>query len=406
MKKTIGILLSILIIVGSLSIFSSAAVTVKDKTLRAYTKHSFTLKKSESLKYLYKVANNKKNISVSFKDNGDTYSMTTVAKKATSGKKPVVTVYYKDSENKDVAVKKFRYKVTPVGTVKFKSFKINVKYTEKVTLSNPFVKEYKFKASKSGIVKVLKKYSKNGKKRTYSIKALKKGAVTLKVYLKGTSKKVGSFKMTAGTYKTKIKSKYKNPSILYNSHGTSTYMDGAHFNVSDILTLKKSGASYSAVSANEKIVSVVSDRIVYSSGKGTATVKIYQKLKGKKTTVGKIKVKVKAANMAYVAKQNALFYDNAIFGYGDNTEFLNLTDTKTVALKSVIVKRLLNNSLTNSHFKTSDYKITFSSTKTSVATVSSTGKVTAVKAGSARIYYTIKFSDNSKYKYYCRIIVE
>ena len=108
--------------------------------------------------------------------------------------------------------------------------------------------------------------------------------------------------------------------------------------------------------------------------------------------------------MAYVAKQNALFYDNGIFGHGDNTEFLDVANT--LVMKSVIVRRLLNNSLTNSHFKTSDYKITFHSTNTKAAKVSSAGKVTAIKKGSARIYYTITFSDKSTYKYYCKIIVE
>ncbi|MBQ7504514.1 MAG: Ig-like domain-containing protein [Ruminococcus sp.] len=407
MKKTIGILLSILIVFGAITIFSSSAVTVKDKTLRAYTKHSFTLNKSESKKYLCKTTNNKKNnIAVTFKDNGDTYSLTTVAKKTTSGKKPVVTIYYKNSENKTVNVKKFRYKVTPLGTVNFRNIKINVDYTEKVTLSNPFVREYKFKASKPGIVKILKNYSKNGKKRTYSIKALKAGTTAIKVYLKGTSKKVGSFKITAGDFKTAIIPKYKTRKIVYNSHGSSTYMEDSHFNISDMLRYKKAGASYSATSANEDVVSVVSSRIVYSTGKGTTAVKITQKLNGKKTTVGKFKVKVTTAAMAYVAKQNALFYDNAIFGHGDNTEFLDLTKTKTVSLKPVIVKRLINNSLTSSGFKSSEYKITFTSTNSKAAKVSSTGKVTAIKAGSARIYYTIKFKDKSKYKHFCKIIVE
>ena len=407
MKKTVVFLLSLLIILSSLTVFSSAAVTVKDKTLRAYTKHSFTLKKSVNLKYLCKVTNNKKkNITVSFKDNGDTYSVKTIAKKTTSGKKPVVTIYYKNSENKTVDVKKFRYKVTPLGTVKFKSFKMNVKAKEKATLSNPFAYEYKFKASKKGIVKLPKTCSKNGKKRTYSFKALKKGTVTVKVYLKGISKKVGSFKITAGSFKTIINPKYKSRRIVYNSHGTSTYMSGAHFNISDMITQRKAGASYFAVSGNEKVVSVVSNSIVYSTGKGSATVKIYQNLKKKTTTVGAFKVKVKSANMAYVAKQNALFYDNAIFGHGDNTEFLDLTETKTVSLKPVIVSCLINNSLTNSRFKTSQYRITFSSANSKVAKVSSAGKVTAVKTGSTKINYTITFKYKSKYKSNCKIIVE
>ena len=407
MKKTIGILLSLLIILGSVTVFSSSAATVKNKTLRAYTKHSFTLSKSASLKYRCKVKyNSKKYISVKFKDNGDTYSVRTVAKKATSGKRPVVKIYYKNSAGKSTTVRSFRYKVTPLGTIRCKNFKMNVDATEKVTLTNPFVAEYKFKASKSGIVKLPKRGAKQGKKRTYSFKALKEGKTTVTVYLKGTSETVGSFKITVGDYDTIINPKYKTRTLLYNTHGSSTYMEDSHFSINDMLKYKKAGASYTGVSADDEVVSDVNSRVFYSTGTGTTTVKVYQKLDGKKTSLGKITIAVEQSEMAYVAKQNALFYDNAVFGYGDNTEFLNTTDTKTVKLKPVIVKRLINNSLTGSRFASSFYKISFSSANKKVAKVSSSGKVTAVKKGRTRINYTIKFKDKSKYKHYCKIIVE
>ena len=408
MKKSLSIFLSLLIVLGTFSVFgATAAVSVKDKTLRAYACHSFKLNKSESLKYYCKTTNNsKKYISVKFKDNGSDYTLKITAKKVTKSQRPVVTVYYKNAENKAVNVKKLRYKVTPMGTVKFRNLKINVKATEKTSLRNPFAYEYKFKATKSGIVKIPTKFSKNGTLRTYSFKALKSGKTTVKVYLKGVNKKVGSFKITAGKFKTKINPKYKTVKLKYNSHGSSTYMSESNFNISKLLMYKHAGAKYYAISDNEKIAGVVSNKIVYSASKGTTTATVYEKLKNKTTTVGTFKVKSVSAVMAYVVKQNALFYNNIIFGYGDNTEFLDLTDVNTVSLKPTIVSRLINNSLTNSHFKSSEYKITFKSTNSNVAKVSSAGKVTAVKEGSAKINFTITFKDKSSFKQSCKIIVE
>ncbi|MBR1731183.1 MAG: hypothetical protein IJ725_01965 [Ruminococcus sp.] len=59
MRKSLSIFLSLLIVIGAVSVFGvSAAATTKNKTLRAYTSHSFTLGKSESLKYYCKTTNN------------------------------------------------------------------------------------------------------------------------------------------------------------------------------------------------------------------------------------------------------------------------------------------------------------------------------------------------------------
>lgn len=400
--------MSMLIIVGAVTVFgASAAVSTQNKTLRAYTAHSFTLKKSSSLKYYCKTQYNSKNyISVNFKDKGSVCTAKIIAKKVTGNQKPVFTIYYKNSENKVVNVKIYRYKVTSMEKVSFKSRKINVKVTEKVTLRNPYTYEYKFKASKKGIVKLPTKCTKNGKSRTYSFKALKAGTTTITVYMKDNSKKVGSFKISVGNYKTKINPKYKTIKLKYNSHGSSTYLSDSHFNASKMLMYKHYGAKYYVISHKEKIAGIVNSTIVYSTGKGTTSATIYEKLKGKTKAVGTFKVKSVAASMSYVVKQNAKFYNNNIFGHGDNTEFLDMTGTKTVSLKPTINSRLLNNSLTGSHFKSSDYKITYSSSNKNIAKVSTAGKVTAVKAGTAKINFTITFKDKSTFKYYCKIFVE
>ena len=409
MKHIFSIILSLLIILGSTAVFSAgAAVKVKNKTLRLYSSHSFTLSKSESLKYYCKIKNNsKKYLSVKFSDNGSTYSVKTTAKKITKGKRPVVTVYYKNSANKTVNVKRFRYKVTPMGTVKFKSFKMNVGVSEEVNLKNPFAYEYKIKKSDAEVAKIsCLPRTPDNKKCRFSVKSLKEGNTTVSVYLKGVSKKVGEFKITVGSYDTEINKKFGTLNLKYNSHGSSTYMSDSHFNVKDALKYKHKGAKYSVESSDENVISVVNGTIVFTADKGSATAAVYETINKKTTTVGTITITSSAAKMSYVAEQNALFYDNIIFGHGDDVEFLDLTGTKTVALKKTIIQKLINNNLTNSAFKSSEYKISFKSSNSKIAKVSSNGVVTAIKTGMATVNFSITFKDKSVYSHSCKIIVE
>ena len=74
-------------------------------------------------------------------------------------------------------------------------------------------------------------------------------------------------------------------------------------------------------------------------------------------------------------------------------------------MKKTIVKTLINNTLTGSHFKKSSYAISFKSSDKSVVTVTSIGKVTAKKVGHAVVNYSIGFSDNSVFKGGCPIEV-
>ncbi|MCR5652812.1 MAG: Ig-like domain-containing protein [Ruminococcus sp.] len=410
MKRTIGIILSLLIIMGAATVFGAeaAAVKVKNRTLRTYSGHSFTFKKSPSLKYYCKVKNNtKKFLSVKFKDNGTSYSVKTVAKKVTAKKRPVVTVYYKNASKKSVNVKRFRYKVKPMGTVKFKSLKMNAGVSEEVRLRNPFAYRYKIKSSDKDVADINIKTENSDDKDCYlSAKSLKEGSTTVSVYLKGVSEKVGEFKVTVGSYDTIINSKYKTLNLKYNSHGSSTYMEDSHINLKDALMYKHAGAKYSVEPVDEDVVSVVNGTLVYATGTGSTSATVYETIKKKSKAIGKIEIIAESAKMSYVAEQNALLYDGVIFGYGENVEFLDLTGTKTKPLKPTIVEKLINNSLTNSAFKSSEYKITFKSSNSKIAAVSSAGKVTAVKAGTANITYTIVFKDKSVYKNICKITVE
>ena len=408
MKNTLSIFLSLLISLGAFACFGArAAVTVTDKTLRVSTCKTYTVKKSESKQYFYTAKNNgNKYISVKFRDNGSTCALKITAKKVTAKKLPIITLFYNKSDGKTVNVSSYRFTVKPAKKLRCDSFKLNVNTSQDVTLRNPYIYEYSFKSSEEGIVKLPTKCKKDGKHRVYSFKALKKGSTTVSVYIKGVKDALGSFDVTVGNYKTIIDPEYKSLRLKYNSHGSSTYMTESNFNISDILKYKHADAEYYTMTDNDGAAAVVSDNIIYATGKGSATATVYQTKNKKTTVVGKIKIKTVKAPLSYVVEQNAAFYSDVIFGHGDNTEFLELEGIKTVSLKPVIHERLLINNLTGSRVTASKYTITYKSLNTKVAKVSSSGKVTAVKKGKTQISFVINFTDKSTYKHYCKIIVE
>ena len=86
-------------------------------------------------------------------------------------------------------------------------------------------------------------------------------------------------------------------------------------------------------------------------------------------------------------------------------EYLNLTDNATLEMEDTIKTCLINNSLTGSHFKKSQYTITYKSDNPKIATVSKNGVVTAKAEGETDIIYSIKFSDKSVYKNICTVSV-
>ncbi len=408
MKKTLSIFLSMLVMMSTVTIFSaSAKVIVKDKTMNAYTKKIYTLKKPTDRTYKFKIKNNDKNyIGVKLKNYKKTFKLTITAKKPTNKVHPAVTLYYVNSKKKVVNKMRLNYTVNPMKKLTFKDRKMNEKTSRKITLNNPYAYEYELKASKAGIIKIPTKCSKNGTKRTYNFKALKQGVTDINIYFKGTKKKLGSFKITSGDFKTVILPKYKTLTFKYNAHGSSVYMTESHINVKDILGFKHAGAVYSATVGDESVASIVSSRVVYATGKGSTSVKIFEERNGKTTKIGTVQLTCKKASMRYVVIQNALLYNNNIFGNGDNTVFLELKGTKTSALMPVIKERLLNNSLTTSEFKSSEYTVSFKSSNTKIAKVSSKGKVTAVKKGTAKITCTMNFTDKTRYKTVCTIVVE
>lgn len=407
-KSISGIILTALMLM-SIAVFPTAAASVKaqKKVMTQYTEVNYPESKSSKDTYKIKIKNNSKNyIKADFTDFGTSYHLWIKAKKVTPDKnKPVVTVY-KEKDGKNTDVKKYRFTVNAPEKKSFSKMKINEKMTKKKTLKNPYYKDYSFKYDKK-IIKINTAYFASGEKYTYKIKGLKKGTTKVKVFIKGTGVKAGTFNVTVGDFKTKLKKKYNTLELKYNSHGSSTYMTDSHIKLNTMLKDRKHGAVYSVAIDNEKIASSLSDdksTTIYSAGKGETTAKIYQKIgKKEETEIASFNIKVKKSKMNYVAKQNMLFFNDGIFGNGEMVEYLS--PKESFSMKSTIVKSLINNTYTGSSFKKSQYKITYKSTDKSVVTVTSDGKVTAKKVGNAVVNYTITFSDDSKFNGGCPIEV-
>ncbi len=407
-KSVLSVFLTAFMLIGTLVIPASAvSLTALKKELTQYTTAEYHDSKSSKDTYNFKIKNNSKNyIKVTLVDVGSSYRLSVKAKKATTDKdNPVLTVY-KEKNGKTTEVKKYSFTVNKPEKKTFSNININVKMTKEKTLTNPYYKDYSFTYDKK-IAKINTAYTAKGTKVTYKIKALKKGSTKVKVFIKGTGVKAGTFKITAGDFPTKLRDKYKTLELKYNAHGSSTYMKDSHVKLNNMLKDRKHGAVYSVAIDNEKIATSLIDKkktTVYSAGKGETEAKVYQKIGDKEETeIASFKIKVKKAKMNYVAKQNMLFFNDGIFGSGEMVEFLSPNESFT--MKDTIVKSLINNTYTGSHFKKSLYKITYKSTDKSVVTVNKDGKVTAKKVGNAVVNYTITFSDDSKFHGGCPIEV-
>lgn len=149
------------------------------------------------------------------------------------------------------------------------------------------------------------------------------------------------------------------------------------------LTVKvttKNGASKAVKfkSSNKKVVSVSSKGVLTLKKAGTATITVTSKQNSKKKDSIKITVKqnVTSIKVAFTGKTKPVVSKNSVY---------TLVKGKKYQLKASVAPS-----------KASDKKVSFKSNKKSVATVSSTGKITAKKAGTAKITVTAK--DGSKTK--------
>ena len=406
-KKIISLVLTAAMLMGcAVFAVSAAAVKTTDETMTHYTEKQGFHKKTTKYKYGCKITDNKdKNISVDFNNCGDDeyYFLRVRANKATTDKKPVLTVYY-EKDGKKITVSKTRYTVEKSAQLPFKDVRINTGMSKDVTLSNPYYNSYKFKTDQKGIVKISTAclIDTNGNE-THSFTGVKEGTVKVSAYVRGTSKKAGSFKVTVGTFPAKVRKEFSPLKLKYNAHGSSGYMAACHVELKDILEDTKKGAKYTVSVDDESVASTINSKTIYSTGKGSTTATIKEKLNGKKTTVATLKISVSKCKMAYVADQNREFYNDGIFGNGDMVEYINVGGK--LRMKKTLVDCLINNDLTGSHFKKTLYKITYKSSNKKILTVNSDGVVTGKKLGSANVTYTITFSDKSVHSGDCQISV-
>lgn len=400
MKKFFAILLAVLTLCSVSALSVSAKTEVESHGIRLFCQKEFTETKKATRKFESVVKyNDKKYLGVHFKDNGTSYSLVITARKVTPKQSPVVKVFYRNSKNKVVIVKRYRFVVRPLGTVSFSDVKLNQGVTAEFTVNNPFVSKYTFELSDAKVAHISKAFTENGIRRVYRVYGKRLGSTKVEVYERG--QKAGEFTLTVGDFPTEILPKYSEVTLKYCPNGSSVYMSESHLQIQDALTLMHK-ADYSVTIDDETAVSSLEDGMVYATDIGEADVTVIESIDGNEKVVGVIKFTCVKAKMSYVVKQNSLFYDTGVFGNGDSTVYLDKGD-KLKAMP-VIKERLLNNTYTGSSFKKSEYKAEFSTSDKTIAAVDSDGVVTAKKAGKARIYYTLTFSDKSTYRSSFRVI--
>lgn len=426
LKKGISICLVVLFIVSLFSICASAKAEVQNVEVNLYSNQLVKIDVPTSLKGLeFTVKTNSKSLGVDLFDEFGGTGSTLKAKNrffveiaAFKKADKVQTVTLKYAKNgKSHLYRKFKVSVNDMEKVNFKDVTINKGSVNKVKIPNPYCDYYTFKVSDKSKLYIdldayyYGKYKYNGLIRAednfaYFFTAKKTGSVKVDVYITNANKKVGSFNVTVGDYKTYVYEDNKVVKLKYSKYGSNAYMSKSHILIEDILNNKKSKAKYKVVSDNEKVVSFLNSGHLYAEGIGNANCSVYEKIGKTTTLVDKITVKVKKAPMSYVARENYYWYDDGVFGKGEYVEYLNLTDNATLEMEDTIKTCLINNKTTGSHFKHSQYSISYKSDNPKVATVTDNGIVTAQSLGEANIIYSIKFSDKSVYKGNCQVSVE
>lgn len=424
LKKSISICLVALFVISLFSICTSAKVDAQNISINLYSDKVIKVNVPSSLRGLkFTVKSNSKGVVAGLFDKSGDYASSLVAGKRlyvdiiadkTTDKPVTVTLKYTKNGEK-ILFKKFKVTVAPMQKVNFSDWSINKGSTNRYTVENPYFGDYDFKLSDKSAVAIgypdyLGDYKYDGlveksNNFEYYVKGKSKGKVRADVYLSEYGVKVGSFNITVGDFKATVVDSYKNISLKYSKNGSNAYMSKSHIDLADILNNKKSKAKYTVVPDNTNVADYLDTGEAYATGLGSTTCSIYEKSGKKKTLVDKIKISVSEAKMSYVALENEYWYDDGVFGKGEMVEYLNLSDNSTLRMKDTIETCLINNKQTGSHFKKSQYAITYKSNNPKIATVSKKGVVTAKSFGDANITYSIKFSDKSVYKNNCPVSV-
>lgn len=412
-KKFTAFILSVIMLISVLSVGITAyPVTTVKKTMMQYTAQNLTFSKPESAKYKCSVTNNTdKYISVDANNEGSYYWLMVRSKKATpKNKKPVITIY-SEKDGKKTNIKKFQITVTAAKKIEMANVKVNKGVEKEIKLNNPYEKEYRLEYNKK-IVDIRQRLY-DGDKEYHTVIAKKKGKTTVKAYLTGTKKLIGSFTINVGDFKATIKKSYQERTIYYNKHINSNDLIGGSMVLVDAISNYHTNSVYTVTLSNTKTVGTSSEKYyglyvdikskfakIYSKKTGKVTLTVYEKRgSAKKKKIGTIKLTVKQAkdNKVYASYRNldndGIFYENFI------------SPGESFDLKSVVVKKYLNPAFVNKkyHFKASEYTFTAKSARPDIISVDKNGVCHCKafyygsdKGAAPKITYTINFKDGSK----------
>lgn len=280
-----------------------------------------------------------------------------------------------------------------------KTYTVGLHCAENLKLPWNGSREYSFKVSNK---KVLKKLATPHFNDLYSgdycyvpFRGMKTGKVTVKVYQK--KKQVGQFTVRVNRKTPKMPKKtYK---MKYSPNGLtekSTLLAVDKYNGK--MRYYNQKAKYK-MKSSDKAVATVKDGVVTTSGVGTAKISIYETYNKKTRKVSSFEVVSTAAKMNAVVKYNRSMYDDGLFGKGEFVEYLYLKEEdggKTLDMQKVIYDGLL--SRYDAKFAAEDYSVTYKSDNEQVVSVSAEGLATALAVGSAKVTYTIQFSDGSSFE--------
>ena len=424
LKKGISICLAVLFIVSLFSICASAKADTQNVKINLYSDKVIKVNVPSTLRGLkfYVKSNSKSVVAGLFNEKGVCgYSLMAdkrlyvdmIADKKSA--KPVTVTLKYTKNGKKILFKKYKVTVAPMKKLKFPDWNVNKGSINNYIIEDPYCDYYNFKMSDKSKLEIDAPFYNGGYKYDglvrknnnfeYLAKGKSTGNVKVDVYLSNRKIEVGSFNVAIGDFKTQVRDFSKNTTLKYSQYGSNAYMSKSHIDIEDILNNKKSKAKYSVVPSDTNVVDFLSTGELYATGIGTASCSVYEKIGKTKTLVDKFNVSVGKAKMSYVARENYYWYDDGVFGKGEYVEYLNLTDNATLEMEDTIKTCLINNSLTGSHFKKSQYTITYKSDNPKIATVSKNGVVTAKAEGETDIIYSIKFSDKSVYKNICTVSV-
>ncbi|MBE6742508.1 MAG: hypothetical protein E7570_09455 [Ruminococcaceae bacterium] len=400
-KKIFSMILAVLMLTSTMAIgVNASAVEAKKKTMLQYTYLNLSFEKPENESYKCKVTNNNsKYITVDANNEGEYYWLTVRSNKETKTAKPTITIY-KEKDGKKITIKKYQFAVKPAYKIDMSDCKVNKGVEKKITLKNPYEKNYRLEYNKKIISIRQMLYADN--KEYHFITGLKKGKTTVKAYLQGTKKLIGSFTVSVGDYKATVKKSYQEKTIYYNKHIKSRYLDGGSFSLVDAISNYHADSVYTIKASDSTIAGYKTEpysgyyvdphskfATVFSKKTGKVTLTVYEKRgKNKKKKIGTIKLTIKQAKDSKVMSSNIERDNDGIF-----YEFF-ICPGESVDLKTIIVNRYINTSC--SSFKSSEYSFTFKSDYPDVISVDKNGRCTCLKNDNNYVSYTVTFSDGSK----------